>query len=662
VRKWPSRTSRGRLLLPPCTCGEQPVNAPGQNTICFDAHGGHTLCPGLARGGRRRPNGCPFSVFAERCDNVGEAVYDIVDYGAVGDGETVNTDAIQKAVDACAAGGGGRVLVPAGVFVSGPVFLRSNVEFHLSSGAVLRGSRNFDDYPLLDVAARGYHIAGWWYASLLTGCHLENVSITGGGVLDGQGEVWWRAKDAGRLEHIRPMVVYLFDCQRVRIDGVKMLNSPSWTLVPIFCRDVVVHGVTVRNPWKPYHNCDGIDLMSCENVRVANCYVDTGDDGICLKSVPDFGMVCKPAGGKIAPDYSLPRIPCENVLIENCVVEHGHSGVGIWAEVIGGLRNIAVSNCIFDGTRTGIRIARYPVVGGYVRHVRIDNVVMRRVSYVFELSAALAPWFDRQAMQQPGMDQSPEFRDIHFSNITATQAQIACEAHGLPKCPPRDISFSNIRIEADAGFDLRNMENVLLDNVEVECRGVPLAVRDVANLEVRRFCAPAPPTGVPVIQLTHTRNAWIHGCTAAPGTGVFVGLAGQENRDLLLEDNRLACAAQELARVEPANEWSICSHAYTGARWVRHSGERNPWLPVSDAVMATLYRLWKPDQIDRIFSICRVEPNARNGAEVEDQCERRRIYIIEAHHVPERLIIFEDGELLRRINDPDFHAYVWDGM
>jgi polygalacturonase len=590
------------------------------------------------------------------------SVFEITDFGAVGDGETLNTAAIQAAVEACAGKGGGTVQVPAGVFVSGPVFLRSNIEFHLGAGAVLSGSRNFDDYPLLDVEGHGYHINRWWHASLLTGCHLENVAITGRGVLDGQGDVWWQAKDAGELRHIRPMIAWLFDCERVRVDGVKMMNSPSWTLLPVFCRNVSIHAITVKNPWKPYHNCDGINLMSCRNVRISNCHVDTGDDGICLKTVPDFGMVCKPVEGKLAPDYSQPRIPCENVIIDNCVVEHAHSGVGLWAEVIGGIRNIAVTNCVFDGTRTGIRMARYPVAGGFVRDVRVDNIVMRRVGYVFELSTELAPWFGTEPLAEPGMDESPDFSNIHFSNITATQAQIACEARGLPRAAPHDISFSNLRIEADAGFHLRHLQNVLLDNVEVESRSVPLVAQDCTNLELRRFNAPTPPADDAAIELTRTKATWIHGCMAAPGIEIFVGLVGEENTGLVTENNRLTHAAQAQATVEPANEWNICSHAYSGARWIRDTGEHNSWLPVSAAVMQTLRETWPQEQIDRVFSISRVEPNARNGAEVDDPAEERRIYIIEAHNIKERLVVFENGEVLRRISDPDFHAYNWEGM
>lgn len=581
--------------------------------------------------------------------------HDVMDYGAKGDGRTLNTDAIQSAVDACAAAGGGRVVVPAGTFVSGPIFLKSNIEFHLSAGAVLQGSRAMADYGPVSLKTHGHHINAF-LASLLTAVQAENVSVTGPGTLDGQGKVWWDEIDAGRGGP-RPVLVYFLDCERVLLEGVKLLNSPAWTVLPLLCRNVSIRGIAIKNPWKPYHNCDGIDIHSCRNVRVSDCHIDTGDDGICLKSIPDwFISACGTSAGSptMKVDYSQPRIPCENVVIDNCVVTHAHSGVSAWAEVIGGLGNLAVTNCVFDGTRTGIQFARYPWPGGYVRACTVDNIIMRRVECGIQMSSQLWPW--DKLNDGPGMETTPDIGNIRISNVTGTQVMVACEMYGMEKNPVHDVTFSNIRMESNLGFNLRHVRNVHFDNVEVTCQNVPLAVKDSVNVEVRRFNAAGSTPEIPVIEVERVREAWVHGCTAAPGTGVFLGEVGSGN-DVLMEHNRLTHARRERAAVPAGNAWNICSHAYSGSRWIRDSGERNVWLPLPDVVGQFVRARWTPEQVDRIYSISRVEANSRNGAQVAHDNEPRRIYIVEARDVAERLVVFEDGELLRTVEDPMFHAH-----
>lgn len=575
-------------------------------------------------------------------------IYDVKDYGAIGDGVTMNTVAIQKAVDACAAAGGGKVVVPAGVFMSGPIHLKSHIEFHLSAGAIVRGSANRADYPPQDMESHGYRF-NEWLASLVTGYKLENVSITGRGVLDGHGKPWWGEIDAGRGGQ-RPVTIYLCDCDRVLIEGVTVMNSPAWTVLPLLCRNVTIRDIAIKNPWKPYHNCDGMDIYSCRNVHITGCHVDTGDDGICLKSLPDFFV--SSCGAKTV-DYSKPRIPCENVIIDACHMEHAHSGVGIWAEVIGGMRNVAVSNCVFDGTRTGIRINRYPQPGGYVKDVRIDNIIMRRVESVFEVSS----YFDVAKMEEgPDRETTPVFENIHISNVTATQARFACEMYGLPDMPVRNVSFSNISIEADKGFDIRNAENITLDNVTVTCPGPAVMARDARNLELHRMTAAAPQAGIPAIQLANTHDTWIHGCKAVAGTGMFLGLVGTDNRDILLQENHLSPAAQIQGETQPVADWSHCSCAYSGSSMWRKSGDINPFLPVPPAVMDAIRRELSADKIHCLVGIHRIESGARRGLELPAG-DRRRMYITEDWNSPIKLVIAEDGELLRKIDDPAWRVY-----
>jgi len=556
--------------------------------------------------------------------------YDITDHGAAADGKTVNTQAIQAAVDACAAAGGGRVVVPAGTFVSGSILLKDNVEFHLSPGAVLRGSSDFADYVRLDVASHGYHIQRWLYAALVTACNCENVSITGTGTVDGNGAVWWEAKDrladmAASLQTedpfqaIRPPLLLLFDCTRVKVRDVKLINSPMYSLLPIFCRDMVIDGISIENPWMPYNNCDGIDIMSCKDVRVSNCHVDTGDDGICLKTVPGWCMLCGPnEKGEGYCDYSKPKIACDNVVIENCVVRRAHSGVAIWAEVIGGMSNVVVNNCVFDGTRTGIQVARYPWIGGYVRNCSFTNIVMRRVGTGILVSTVLPSY---QTMDEDGpaeeRDTTPEFHDLRIAHVTATQVYVGCKLEGTEKNPVHDIDLSQIRMESDLGFQLQHAKNIRMEAIDLKCRNVPLVMKDCTNIEAVAFNAHPSSDAIPAIEVERVKEAWIHGCTAAPGTGVFLGEVGEEN-DVLLERNRLTHAKAERAAVEPDNLWNTCSHAFTGSRWIRDTGDKNTWLPMSEAVAAFVRDRWTPEQVDGIYSVSRVEANSREGAEVDD--------------------------------------------
>ncbi len=573
-------------------------------------------------------------------------------YGAVGDGTTTNTAAIQKAVDVCAASGGGRVVVPAGVFVSGPVFLKSDVEFHLVAGAVLRGSRTIDEYPLLDVKARGYHIDRWWHAALLTGANLKNVAITGRGVIDGQGDVWWQAMDVpGKLKNGRPLTVFLFDCERVRIDGVRIMDSPCWTVGSILCRDMTVHDVSIRNPWNWYRNCDGLNFVSCADVRVSNCSVDTGDDGITLKSLPDYGMVGSDAWGRrntFEVDYSKPRIPCENFTISNCIVRHAHSGVGMWAEVVGGIRNITISNCVFDGPRTGIKIARWPPPGGFMKDIRVDNVIMRRVETVFEVSS----WHDPKKISVgPDQDSSPEVANIHFSNVTATSARIACECRGWPKLPVRDVSFSHCRIEADRGFQFRDAANILLDDVTVDCPGPAVIARDVKDLELRRLDASRPQPGVPAVELAGCTDAWIHACRMRAGGGPFVGTLG-ENPGLVLGGSPVPLT-QEAMKAATAT-WTSSSYGYTGSTMWRTEGNTT-FLPVPRAVADTVEKEWGRGRIHAINGVHRMESGARPDVVLPDG-DPREIYVVMAWQVPEVLLIAEDGELVRKAKDFDYKA------
>ena len=303
--------------------------------------------------------------------------FDVVDFGAVGDGKTLSTSSLQKAVDACAQAGGGKVLVPAGRYLTGPVFLKSNIEVELLAGATLAFTTDFDSVPA--VPGRWEGIDRTIYASLLTGMDLENVSITGRGTLDGQGDAWWKAFRTVRelrtrmglterepenppgspLKWGRPRMINLYRCKNVLISGLTVINSPSWNIHPVLCQNVCIDGVTISAP-ENGPNTDGIDPDSCKDVRISNCYISVGDDCIIIKS---------------GYRYREHSVPSENIVVTNCVFGTGHCGVGAGSETAGGIKNITISNCVCDGTQRGLRFKTARGRGNVVENVRSSGLL-----------------------------------------------------------------------------------------------------------------------------------------------------------------------------------------------------------------------------------------------------------------------------------------------
>src|SRR5215211_7535835 len=220
---------------------------------------------------------------------------DVTQHGAVGNGQTCATAALQRAIDHAASRGGGRVVVPAGRYVTGTLWLRSNIELHLEPGAVLLGSQNVDDFPVWSPAWEGVKS----HAPLIGGEGLTNVSITGRGTIDGRGQHWWERMR--QLDLFRPRLIRLVDSRNVLVEGVTLTNSPAWTLNPLACDGVTVRGITILNP-PDSPNTDGINPDSCRNVHVSDCHIDVGDDCVTIKSGSET-------------DGRRQYRPCENITI-----------------------------------------------------------------------------------------------------------------------------------------------------------------------------------------------------------------------------------------------------------------------------------------------------------------------------------------------------------
>lgn len=402
-------------------------------------------------------------------------MFSVLDYGAVNDGSTLCSEAFEKAVQACEKAGGGTVYVPAGRYLTGPIKFVSNMTLNLEAGAVLLFHEDIEKYPV--IVNRWEGVDRETYAPLLYGDNLENIAVTGRGILDGQGACWWTAVKEKKIKYPRPRFVGFCQCERVLIEGVKFINSPSWTLNPIECENVTIDGITIKNPSNS-PNTDGIDPESCKNIHISNCHIDVGDDCIAVKA---------------GTEQCSKKIPCENITIVNCTMVHGHGGVVLGSEMSGIIRNVTISNCVFEGTDRGIRMKSRRGRGGAIEDIRVNNIIMKGVfcPFVMNLYYYCGPGGKDQYVWDknpyPVDERTPAFRRVHFNNIEVREASAAAGfMYGLAEQFVDEVSFTNVSIHmADnaqpqhpammsnlepmtkKGFFCSNSSNVKFNNVTI---------------------------------------------------------------------------------------------------------------------------------------------------------------------------------------------------
>ena len=453
-------------------------------------------------------------------------VVNLADYGGRGDGQTLNTAAFAAALAALAAKGGGELLVPPGLWLTGPIQLRGNSNLHLQRGAVIQFSRDYHLYPLTVIDLRGEREVD--SASPISGQHLENVAITGEGIIDGGGDAWrpvkrgkladgdWKAlvKTGGVLtekgdtwwpsraamagdavveklraenslnladyepahQFLRPKMVRIIDCKKVLLEGVTFRNPPNWTINPVLCEDVSILKVMVNN-LPTAQNSDALDLESCRRATIRDCTFDTGDDGICIKSGKDA------VGRRIG-------VPSEDVLVEGCTVYHAHGGFTIGSEMSGGVRNFRVNNCTFLGTQVGLRFKSRRGRGGvveniYISNIRMENILGDAINFDFNYegkSALEAVAGELEQAVPPVSVETPQFKDIHFENVICRGTRNAIVLQGLPEMPLRDITLKNVAITSQVGVTVVDADRVSFDNVQVQNQtGEPLHTARVRN-------------------------------------------------------------------------------------------------------------------------------------------------------------------------------------
>jgi polygalacturonase len=433
------------------------------------------------------------------------AVYNVRDFGAAGDGATLDTAALNRAIDTCTKAGGGTVVLPPGRYLTGTVQLKSHVTFEIQAGATLLGSENPDDYP----ATR----SAWgddteMMAPLIYAVDAENITLTGRGTIDGQGAIWWKRvrlndprkfppgpqtdeerAEAAKLRRGRPHLIRPVRCTDVRIENLNLRNSAEWNVHPMLCDTVRIDGIAITAPPVNAHNTDGINPESCRNVQIVNCRIDTGDDCVTLKSGIDA------LGRKMGR-------PDENITIANCVMYRGHGGVTIGSEMSGGVRNVVVTNCVFNGTDIGIRIKSQRGRGGVVEGIAVSNIVMQDVPSPFTITT-FYNGKDKPHEDHPVNEGTPRYRDMLFSNITARGAREAGSITGLREMPIENLTFSNVHIQAAQGFSCTNANRVtFLDCVIDTSKGSALRTSHSTEIDASRLKTTTPHDGVALVENT----------------------------------------------------------------------------------------------------------------------------------------------------------------
>jgi len=499
-------------LSPLCACAQ---HARTTDNVCEDLY-----------------KGLPFDMPKVSAPEIPDRSVNLKDFGGVGDGITLNTKAFENALKHLSEQGGGHLIVPAGMFLTGPITLLSNIDLHLEKNAIILFDPNPELYPIIGTNFEGLDMKRC--TSPINALGQKNFSITGEGIIDGSGDSWrelkknnapeklWKRRiqsgtgvlsddkkvwfpdegykkarstsgtfnnpdsslDESEIKRfLRPVMVSIRNCERLLLEGCTFQNSPAWNIHPLFSKDIIIKDINVRNPaWST--NGDGIDIDACENVILVNSKFDVGDDAICIKS------------GKDA-DGRRHATPCKNLIIDGCTVYSGHGGFVVGSEMSGGVQNIKVSNCDFMGTDVGLRFKSTRGRGGVVRDIWIDNIQMKDIiadAIIFNLYYAgksVSEMKDEKGNvikpEIPPVDETtPQFRDIHIRNVHCNGAQNAININGLPEMPAEGLEFIDCTIKSQKGAEIHYAKDILLQNVKIIIpEGETIVQSDVQNLLVK---------------------------------------------------------------------------------------------------------------------------------------------------------------------------------
>lgn len=506
----------------------------------------------------------------------------IVKHGAVADGYTLNTKNINAAIETMHKKGGGVVLVPAGLWLTGPVVLKSNINLHLAAGATLLFTKDKNEYPL--VAANWEGLPQMRNQSPISATDATNIAITGKGIIDGNGDAWrmvkkdkltesqWKKlkssggvvsedqktwypseqflkgskmpsnsgmispeKDAAFYESIkdflRPNLLLLTKCKYILLEGVTFQNSPAWCLHPLMSEHLTVRNISVKNPWYA-QNGDGIDIESCKNVLIENSVFDVGDDGLCIKSGRDA------EGRKRA-------MPTENVIIRGCTVYSSHGGFVIGSEMSGGAKNIYVSNCTFIGADIGLRFKTTRGRGGVVENIFIRDIYMKNIpgeAILFDMYYAAkdpVPMAgEKRELPKVEFKQvdetTPVFKNFHISNVYCNGAEKGIFLRGLPEMHVKDIVLENMVLQAKKGIDIQEATGISFKNIKI--------ISDETN---------------PVIDVVNSDRLSFDNITYKEGAELLFRISGDRSNTISIKNTDASKAKEKIVYELGATEKSV---------------------------------------------------------------------------------------------------------
>lgn len=518
-------------------------------------------------------------VSAQKDSKSGLRIFDVKEYGAVGDGNVLDTASINRAIDDCHARGGGVAYVPPGVYLSGTVILKSNVTLYLEAGARLLGSKNIPDYAL----QAGTSLLGDANQKhLVFARDAENIGVAGPGRIDGQGSSFWvpsgrvvpppedswqdvATYDWKPLDRPSPLLEF-YNCKNLRIEDVCIENASGWTLRPVHCDNVFIRGISIKNPVIG-PNTDGIDPTCCQNVFISDCLIATGDDAICLKSESPYG-----GGVRVS----------KNITISNCVLTGCCNGLKFGTATFGGFENVVFTNSVIFNEDVDLKeriisgIALEMVDGGSLEGVVISNIRMQRVR---------TPIFIRRGNRTPRSDGTPgTLRGIMIENVYATGSILTSSITGLPGFDVEDVTLSNIRIDSEEsgkaewvereipevprsypearmlgrlpayGLYCRHVKGLRMRHVEFKSSASEmrpaLLCDDVTDIDVDGLRSTSILGTQPLIKLIQTKQALFQGCSAPANTKTFVEVQGDKSKNIVLMNNELSLA-DEVAQAGP---------------------------------------------------------------------------------------------------------------